>query len=371
MKSFSLSWKSLVVAATTVLAAASTLPACGAAFESQASIQSLRVMGVRVDPPYGKPGQIVKLEMLHFDGSARAYLADGKPDPEHKVNILWLGGCHNPNGDLYYNCFPILAEKLKSLLDAAGTMNGTPPPELLEYVQVGTKAAFKIPDDAISGRQQNEGAIPYALSYVFFIACGGDIGPAPAGSKTGFPIGCYDPKTKEALGNDDFVVGYTPIYTYQSLVNKNPVIKGGAFEDVPYPAASCKDDAGCHTYEKCASYGSCIPRIPHCTEKKVDDCRKYKIKPVLDPADNVEVDEASPEYEGKQPEESIWIAYYASDGTLDEELRLINDAQKGWQDNYETHWSTPNAFAGESRVWAVVHDNRGGTAWWWQDIYVE
>ncbi len=365
--------RSLLVTVGLVGALAAALPACGAAFESQASVRSLRVLGVRVDPPYGKPGKPVSLEMLYYDGSRRAFLADGSPNPDHKLSIVWLGGCHNPEGDLYYACFPMLQAKLSSLLGAAGggAQGGPPPKELEEYVQLGPKALFQIPEDAISGRPQAPGAAPYSLSYVFFVACGGELGPAPAGSKTGFPIGCYDPKTKAALGDDDFVIGYTPIYSYVELTNKNPVIAGGTFEKAPHPPVACAADAGCAAGEKCASYGVCVPRVPHCTARKAKDCPTYELKPTLVPADNVEVDVASPPFEGRVPEESIWVAYYATNGTLDEELRLVNDAQKGWQANHETHWSAPNAPAGESRIWAVVHDNRGGTAWWWQDVYID
>jgi hypothetical protein len=43
-------------------------------------------------------------------------------------------------------------------------------------------------------------------------------------------------------------------------------------------------------------------------------------------------------------------------------VRLLNDATTGWNDNYGTDFyasKDPKV----SRVWALVHDNRGGVAW--------
>ena len=353
-----------------VLWAAPVVSACGAAFEPPSRIQSLRVLGVRVDPAYGKPGKTSKLEMLYHDGSKRAYLPDGSPDPDHQVNILWIAGCHNPEGDLYYRCFPILAEKFAAL-GPPGSMSGPPPLELLEFIGQGDKFTLKIPEDIISSKPETtDGNIPYGLSYTFFAVCGGDFGP-PSDTSAGFPIGCYDPKTKAALGPDDFVFGYTPTYTYDEIINKNPVITGMTFEKADSMNVPCSTQADCKPEEACGKVGVCIPRVPHCTEKAQIDCKTYEIKPTMIVEANAEVDVASPELDGKIPEEIIWLNYYSSDGTLERDLALVNDAQKGWNTKFETKWSAPNAFAGDTRIWVVAHDNRGGTGWAFQDIFVE
>lgn len=354
-----------------VLWAAPIVAACGAAFEPPSRIKSLRVMGVKVDPPYGKPGKSSQLEILYFDGSSRAYLPDGlTPDPEHRVQVLWLAGCHNPSGDLYYRCFPILAEKFASL-GPPGAMSGPPPVELLDYIGQGERFTLKIPADIISSKPETTSDnTPYGLSYTFFAVCGGKFGP-PSEASAGFPIGCYDEKTGAALGQDDFVFGYTPTYTYDEVVNKNPIISGMTFEKEPSMNVACTSPADCKATERCGKSGACIPVVPHCTEKQQIDCKTYEIKPTMVEDDNAEIDVVSPELDGKTPEEIIWLNYYTSDGTLERELALVNDAQKGWVPKHETKWSAPNAFAGETRVWVVAHDNRGGTAWAFQDIFVE
>ncbi|MCS6900328.1 MAG: hypothetical protein NZX77_11255 [Polyangiaceae bacterium] len=351
------------------------LTSCGNAFEPASSIQSLRILAVRNEEPYTPPGGTASLSLLYFDGSRRAFDAQG--NRKRKPQILWLGGCFNPPGDLYYGCFPILAQ----LFASRGQSPGAPPPgevNPLEYISFNETFQLKIPKDIIARRPpeeldvfQTQGIPPYGLSYVFFAVCGGEIRPVPSETPSGLPLGCFDKETNERLGEDDFVIGYLPIYSFEKITNKNPVIEGVQFEGVPAMNRPCTE--GCAQGSRCGSQGVCIPVIPHCTERKVDDCPTYKIKPVLMQEKNVEKDEAAPPFNGRIPDEVIWASFYASDGTLKNDTALINDANKGWvfHDAEGTRWSAPNATAGESRVWIVVRDNRGGTTWTWQDIYVE
>jgi hypothetical protein len=359
---------------------------CSSAFEPESAIQSLRVLGVRVDQPYAKPGTKVRLDMLYFDGSRRAFDAQGKRTRE--VSVLWIGGCHDPAGDLYYGCFPILAQQFAQIgggagaAGSAGAPAGGPPggPNLLDLIGTGSSFQLAIPEDIISRKPAAEiealkaqGNTPYGLSYVFYAVCGGDIKQAaPGQTKNGLPLACFDKQTGEQLGDDDFVIGYTPIYTYDAFSNKNPVIDGLTFEGARSMNVACSDKTPCAAGTTCGSQGVCIPVVPYCTERKQADCPTYEIKPVMSPDKNVELDSAAPpDSSGRTPEEVIWVAYYVSDGTVDQELKLVNDANKGWNSEQETKWSAPNAPAGESRVWVVAHDNRGGTAWTWQDIMVK
>jgi hypothetical protein len=352
---------------------------CGNAFEPQSSIQSLRILGVRNESPYTPPGETASLQILYYDGSKRAFDAQG--NRKRTPQVLWLGGCFSPPGDLYFGCFPILAQLFSSL--SAPGAPGAPPapgaPNPLEFIGTGDTFKMKIPADIISRRPpeeiaalQAEGNIPYGLSYVFYAVCGGTIRPVPQGQATnGLPIGCFDPDTNERLGDDDFVIGYSPIYSYDTIRNKNPVVTGLEFEGAPSMNQPCT--AGCGDKTRCGSQGFCIPVVPHCTKRKAADCPTFRIKPILRREDNIEKDEASPPIDGRIPDEVIWASFYASDGTLTNDTVLINDANKGWvfDDSKGTEWSAPNAPAGESRVWVVVRDNRGGTAWTWQDLFVD
>ena len=356
-------------AGVTVFAGAAVI-ACGSAFVSQAQVTSLRVFGVQVDTPYAKPGQTESLTMLYFDGSKRAFLPDDRPNPDHHLQILWIGGCHDPPGDLYYNCYPILGELFRNV-DPAKLSPTSLPPEVAQNLGLGPTFSLKIPPDIITRRPPPpNGNVPYGVSFVFFAACGGKLGPPAPGAPTPFPLGCYDEITGAPLGADDFVVGYTPIYSYDTVTNANPIVEGGTFQGKASMNVACTADATCAPNEKCGKGGKCIPVVPHCTSQKVKDCPTLDIKPSVSRM-SVEKDVAAPPVNGVVPEEVLWVAYYASDGVVTEELRLVNDATKGWNDDYGTAWSAPNAPAGEARIWAVVHDNRGGTAWWWQDLFID
>jgi hypothetical protein len=358
----------LIASALVVAASGAVLSACGSAFDDPATLQSLRVMGVKLSPAYGKPGGKVKMDMLYFDGSKRAYLGPGIPNPDHHLQVLWLGGCHDPAGDLYYGCYPALAELFKNLDPASTTLS----PEVMKNVGFGSHFELTIPDDIITRRgPPKDTNTPYGLSYVFFVACGGKLGAPPPGGTSAFPIGCYDEITGAPLGADDFVVGYTPIYTYEKYTNENPIIEGGTFEGKASMSLACTADSACGMNEKCGKAGACIPVVPHCTSKKIKDCQTYTIKPGISKA-SVEKDPVATGADGTVPDESIWAAYFTSNGSLDSDsaLRLVNDPVQGWNDSYETKWSAPNAPAGEARIWVVVHDNRGGTGWWFQDVFV-
>lgn len=357
------------------------LSSCGNAFEPASSLQSLRVIAIRNEQPYTPPGETASLSMLYFDGSKRAYDAQG--NRIRTPQILWLGGCFDPPGDLYYACFPVLAQLFASLTQPPGASDSTPPASSdlnpLEYIRLGETFKMKIPSDIISRRPPEEiaatkaqGNTPYGLSYVFFAVCGGTIKPIPMDQATnGLPLGCFDPQTNERLGDDDFVIGYSPIYSYDNVTHKNPVIDGVQFEGSPSMNQPCSE--GCRENERCGSQNVCIPIVPHCTTRKVADCPTYKIKPILSPEKNVEKDVLAPPLEGRIPDEIIWASFYSSDGTLNNDAILVNDATHGWilNDVQGTRWSAPNAPAGESRVWIVAHDNRGGTSWTWQDIFID
>ncbi len=58
----------------------------------------------------------------------------------------------------------------------------------------------------------------------------------------------------------------------------------------------------------------------------------------------------------------MWINYYTEAGGFKSPVRLLNDATTGWNDKFSTDFYAPKA-AGTFRVWALVHDNRGGVAW--------
>ncbi|HEU4403733.1 MAG TPA: hypothetical protein VFS43_00335 [Polyangiaceae bacterium] len=337
---------------------------CGGDFEPPSSLTTLRVLAIKVSPPYGKPGEPVQVEMLHYDGSPRSRGPDGRP---RQVQILWLGGCHNPPSDQYAGCFEAIGQALAGLTPEDVAAGGAS-----DVFGLGPAWGFTIPAEIVSRPPPGDGAPAYGLSYVFYVACGGRIEQDP-GAQGGLPLRCVDPATGEPLGPDDFVTGYTPIYSYGEVSNAHPIATGLRFQGQleAAPPLSCADAADCRAEGLgCAPDGRCLPKVPPCTAETLTDCPEYELLVDVDPA-SAEVDEASRLEGGQIFQESIWANYYSTDGRFTRQATLINDAQEGWVEGQETTWQAPNAPAGVVRFWAVVRDNRGGASWQIRDILVE
>src|SRR5450432_2381755 len=329
---------------------------CGPAFDPPSQLHSLRVLAVEKDVPYAQPGQKVNLELLWEDASEKALLADGTKRP---VTIAWSGPCVDPDGDLYYGCFTD-----STLFDAT-------------TVTLGEKALVTIPSDIISQKPPPTEArnAPYGVAFVFFAVCAGTLTPIPATAATSFPVGCKD-DSGTLLGADDFVAGYVSVYSFLSFSNKNPVISGFKFNGQTLAAdAFCVSGVGGVGDDCLSQAGSSTPSDIDCSDPKQADrcvptcagdgkasCHAYPIQPVLDQAPNQEQDEVSAALVGRHVGEQMWIDYYTDGGGFKSDVRLLNDATSGWNDSYGTDFYAPKD-SKVSRVWAVVHDNRGGAAW--------
>lgn len=309
------------------------LTACGGDdFESPSKIQGVRVLAVKKSAPYAKPGEKVELEILYWDGKS-------DPDEQRPLEVTWFGGCQNPAGDLYYGCYPQLAELFA----------GPPSADQLQLVGTGNRFEVTMPDDIISSRPPPLDDSPaYGLGYVFFTACAGRLGPPPAGSETdGLPLTCYGPND-EVLGPDEFVPGYTSIYAYENLRNENPVM-----QDLLFDGHGASDEP---------------LRIRRCEEGS--KCRKYELRAIIDRS-SAELDPlADPAPDGSPIQEQLWVNYYATRGEIERPVRLVNDATKGWNDQSESSWEVPRE-PGTVVFWAVVRDNRGGVDWKERRVVVE
>ena len=321
---------------------------CGLELERSSEVNSLRVLAVQKSSPYARPGTNVELNMLWADGA----------EPTREVNVMWLGGCVNPPGDLYYGCFAHFAEGAGG---AGGATSGGLPPGLT--VGSGDTFTLPIPDDIISSRPRPSDPTipPYGLSYVFFAACAGEIEPASDPS-AGFPVVCRDPQTGKLREAEGFVAGYSAIYVYENHSNANPVITGFEVNGVavepdcigtaclePQPLRECTGGTDIACIDACPDDGDPA------------SCPGFSIRPVIDPA-SAEIDSISAESRDRTFREQMWIRYYTDAGSVKSDARLLNDATKGWNEDYGTIFYAPK----ETRrinLWAVVHDNRGGVNW--------
>jgi len=339
---------------------------CVEVVDRPSDIDTLRVLAVRTDSPFTPPGSRPRIEMLLYDGSPSAV----EPDTaRRRVQVLWIGTCVNPPGDLYFNCYPALRATLAALTDAdlaaeripAGTPEGA--------LGFGTRFSAEMPADAISSRTAASGVVyPYGVLFVFYAACAGELRHVSDGGASGdLPIGCFRPGSDQALGQEDFEFGYYPVYAYDQLVNHVPVAGPLAF-GAGSSATPCTDASACGAQETCGSKGMCIPVVAACSADDADDCPPYALEPAIDRAS------AEPAVSAHVPEsqaklETIWVSYYGTGGRFDKDARIVNDASAGWFDAYGGVWRAYRA-SGEVHLFAVVRDNRGGVTWLSQDVQI-
>lgn len=317
---------------------------CGPDFDASNELKTLRVLGVKKDKPYALPGEQVNLQLLWHDPKGRT-----------DIQRAFVGGCVNPPGDLYYGCFEQYAE-----LAASGDLS----------LGAGDTFQVTLPDDIISSRadEAEPGQPAYGLYIVFFAACAGTLSfdmeagtRATAGSE-GLPIRCLDAAGKP-LGSDDFVVGYSSIYSFEDAVNTNPRFAvdgaGQATFEVSGQSlvADCVGDAcqGAPAVEV-----DCDAEPARCVEACKDDgdasCPDIEVKPEI--VRDVEQDDVSSRLFGTNVPEQMWVNYYVDRGGMSE-VRLVNDTSSGWNDKYRGELHAPKG-AGPLQIWAIVHDNRGG-----------
>jgi len=361
----------------------------GASFDDPSVIKGLRVLAVQKSAPYPKPGDEVNLKLLFWDAKS------SEDNPRTIFIAISPVACENPPGDLYYNCLAQLAGMpdggsdmpdggepdagvpeggaLRNAPGVAGLIpiaraNGAPfrnitpsdfiratrseeasPLHDIDHIR---EASVRISPDIIDRHAPTPGFTPeqrYGLAYVLFLACAGFPKAVPNAGPNALPFGCFD-EDDRLLGPDDFVIGYTSMYVYANRVNNNPVIDDFLF-DAASLAATTTDE-------------TLVRHIPSCKESDRSKCPKYQLKPVINRGLTVEKDDdpSAKTPEGQRLEEQAWVAYHITAGELKSSLRLVNDATHGWNEKNDTEYTAP-AEPGPVRLFAIVHDNRGGIAW--------
>lgn len=341
----------MITRRTLACASLFALVGCGPELDRPGEVKTLRVLAVQKSSAYAKPGETVELSMLWHDGSPKA------PRP---VSVVWLSGCFNPPADLYAGCGAVFAE---SAAGGGSGQFGLPPGVELGF---GDQFEFTMPADVISSRPPpaDPAVPPYGVAYVFFAACAGALGPAAPGAA--FPLSCKDAAGR-ALGSDDFVAGYSATYAHDDFRNANPIITGFSFNGVSVePSCTDVECLSVAPAERDCSAGE--PCVEACSKDGDEDCPGFEIRPVI-ARESAEVDEIAKTAYGRDISEQVWVRYYTSGGSVDSDARLVNDAQAGWNEQYETKYRAPSR-RGPVSIWAVVHDNRGGVAWTRLDIQI-
>jgi hypothetical protein len=296
----------------------------------------LAVLAVRAEPPTGVPGRAVTFELLHSDEVAPP--AGGA----RTVEIAWLGGCHNPAGGQYFDCYP----GLRSAVALLAPHVADTPAEVLARAGAGLGTGFgaAIPED-IAARG-------YGVSFVFFAVCAGELTPAPDREDT-VPLGCQNADGK-SLGRAGFAVGFTTVYTIPGVANRNPVIDGIDFDGVPLDESACAVDADCPSAgkERChAPSARCLPVLEPCA---ASGCHRLAAR--IDPAS------AEPNPLGAEgTREALELRLIGP--TIDATRRLHGNGTSFLDDPSFPIGGPPPGSAETLSVWLIVRDDRGGVAW--------
>jgi hypothetical protein len=342
------------------LAALLLVPSCAPGFEAPSKINTLRILSVTADKPYAAPGDEVTLSMTYHDG---AHVPSDPASAPREVQIVWLGGCFDPPGDLFVACFEQLAEVLAPL--AAG---GLPPEDVVKLEQAAASDSgvpdahtftFRLPDDIVTRRPPPPAGPHYGIAYVFFAACAGTIVPvaleAPGGGDTpDFPLECR--AGGETLGSDSFVIGYTQVYAFADLrQNQNPPTDDLHLDGVPLAT-----DPESATVVPLCPATTAERRAPQCGGgDPTEGCIKHRVDALI--GDVAEIDPEALDTDGNVLREVMWVSYFSDGGDLSPGITLVSDSIEGYQAEHHTEWTAPET-PGVYQLWAVTRDQRGGSS---------
>lgn len=300
------------------------LASCSAPeFEAPSHLASVRVLAARADPPYALPDSDVDLQLL---------AVDAREHPREPLRVYFLPQvCFNPAGDAYYGCFAQFRAQFRR-----GVELGT---ELHE----STSFTFHLPGDVIATHATAAGEA-YGLAVIFSIACAGHVEYRPdlAGAAVdAVPFACFDAEEQQ-LGADDFVFAYSLVYAFTTRSNTNPT-----FEAMTYGGQPVDPSAGLD--------------LVHCAQSSIDDCPAGKLDLEV-PASSQELDPSNLSPEGSVLKETLYVQYFATGGKIASDTLVLVDPRAGRLAHTGDDFRAPQQ-PGEYSLWAVLHDNRGGSSW--------
>jgi hypothetical protein len=293
-------------------------------FDPVSKVQTVRILATMADRPYATPGDTVNMTLLAYDG---------RPSRPAPMNLYWLPQpCINPAGDAYYACYATFGSAFPQGVDLGPTLPS------------GPTFSFPMPMDVIASHKGSRGGDAYGLAIVFAIACAGHVQyapPAPGGSPDALPMTCVD-DTGDALGPDGFVFAYSLVYAFADWTNSNPAITTVTADGSPVdPMAGIT--------------------IDHCMSANIDDCPSVSLDTVVPPSSQ-EDDPGDVDAQGHVLKEQIYVDYYLTAGKVKSDTVVLFDSRLGALGGSGDAFRAPQS-PGESLLWAVVHDNRGGVAW--------
>jgi hypothetical protein len=298
------------------------LASCGSPFPAATLLNSVRLLAIHADKPYAEPGDTVKVEAL---------AVDFRPTQPARMQVFWVPlVCPNPPGDSYFACYLGFDKLLQPGVDLTSSLHA------------GTSFSFHMPEDIITSHPPRASGTPFGMVVVFAIACAGHVQLVPATNDTvppPPPLGCFDDHGKQ-LGPDDSVFAYAQVFSFADhRTNANPVISNLTF------AGTAVDPTSGITVNACPTSGKC-------TSTALD---------TVVPSSSAELDPADLSSTGTPLHEEIWVNYFLTAGQVGGST-LLYDASAGKIPNSSVQLTAPT-MTGDSLLWAVVRDNRGGVNW--------
>jgi hypothetical protein len=292
---------------------------CSGSFAPKNQILGVRALAVRADLPYARPGESVRVEALVHDGRVE------KPEP---LRVFWFPSpCFDPPRGLYYGCYPGFESAFPLGVDLA--------PSLHE----GNEVAVTIPADALT---RAGATVPSATAFVFMIACAGHVERVTRPSDLGpnaLPFGCFSADRRQQDAGS-FVFGFTRVFVFESRRNVHPEIRAVI-------AGSTVVDPGVGiTVGRCAD---------------ADQCSKPSFDVLFDDA-SAELDPDALDAQGNVGRETLYVDWFTTVGKFADSRRILFDPHLGRSPKTSIAFEPP-VDPGRGVIWAVLHDNRGGTTW--------
>ncbi|MBX3224822.1 MAG: hypothetical protein KF795_30180 [Labilithrix sp.] len=300
-------------------------------YPNKSQVSSVRILAVRADLPYARPGETVKLEAL---------VADGRSRPTLPLRTMWFPvPCVDPPGGQYYDCYPALEARFPIGVDLT--------PELAE----GTTHAITIPADALANVAPEPGRSgePIVTAWTFMFACAGHVERIARSSRlaeNAAPFACFG-ADGEVLPAEEAVFGFTRVAVTATRRNAIPtlkslVVRGRAVDP-----------------EK----GISLPRCDRDLYETItdEDCNGVGMAIAFDDAD-AEIDPDNVGPDGRPGRETIYSDWYVTFGRFRQARRIERDPFKGRPEIPDTLYEPPRSPV-KGTLWAVLHDNRGGTSW--------
>jgi hypothetical protein len=294
---------------------------CGNDLDPASRVNTLRVLAVRADLPYARPGETVSLDTLSHD-------------PEGRTLTWGWAACENPEDSSTLGCVEALRRRAAHGDDVRLTTGDS-----LD------RFTITVPGDALT--RSPEPLPGRAVEGIVAVACPGTLEDQLESDTTPahpLPFVCRDDRGRR-LSTFDFVVGMKRVFVRAADRNANPEIARVTFDGKDWPDTR-------------------IPEVSACDKQTntTDDCDptlRHRIEVNATP----ENAESGTDETGESFEEQLVVQYYADDGTFADDVRVAASPKTEWV-------ATPSARGKEVHFWLVLRDDRGGVSWAERRVHV-